>query len=785
MTPLDRKLLRDLRRLRAQALAIAAVIAAGLAVSVLGVSNIATLTRSQQFFYDEYRFGDLFVSLKRAPDAAARRLSAVPGVAAVETRIVASAMADMPGVTEPIAMRLVGIPASRRPLLNDLAVDRGAYLSGAPDDVLVSRAFAAAHALDPGDTLTVVLNDRRQQLRIVGIALSPEFVYAIRPGSMFPDDRRFGILWADERIVAAAFDLDGAFNDAVFRLEPHAAEQRVIEQVDAVLEPYGGAGAYGRGDQLSHWVLDGELSELRTTGRILPSVFSLVAAFLLHIVITRLVATQREQIGLLRAFGYSRAAIAMHYAKLALAIAAVGAAAGVPGGVWLAHALSGIYGEFFHFPRLLFTAPPGPIVAVTVVAAVIALGGSLGALRGVMRISPAVALRPPAPASFRPTRLERLGLHRRLAPWMRMLVRNLERRPLRAALALTAIAMATAIVVLGRFGDSLRYVMDVEFSQAQRQSGTLTFVDPQPERVLRHVLRLPGVEAAEPFRAVPVRFVHGQHTRRGAVTGLVSAPQLMRPLDVTRRPVPIPREVIVLSEKLAELLHVGPGAVLTLETLEGARHVRATLVTGTVRDYLGTSAFMHLPALNALMGEGPLMSGAHLLFDERQEAALFQRVKETPGLAGLTIMRDVRRSFADTLGRSLLISLSFLIAISGVIAFAVVFNTTRITLAERAWELATLRVLGFTRREVGGIVVGEVGLVVAAAIPAGLLLGSLLTHVVARAYDTDLYRLPAVINPSSYLFAAVVVAASGLLSAAVVWRLVRTLDLVSVLKARE
>jgi putative ABC transport system permease protein len=784
MSTLDRKLRRDLRRIRGQALAIAAVIAAGLAVSVLGLCNLETLSRSREDMYERYRFADVFVSMKRAPASIGRKLAEIPGVATVVPRVVGNAMLDMPGVAEPVAVRLVGVPAHARPALNDLAILEGRYLDG-PGQVVVSEAFATAHALRPGAVVVAVINTARQRLRVAGIATSPEFIYAVRPGTMFPDDRRYGVMWMDERAVAAGFNLEGAFNDAALKLEPTASERRVIAEVDRIASRYGGTGAYARVDQASHWFLDGELSELRTTGRILPTVFSAVAAFLLHIVISRLVGMQREQIGVLRAFGYPATALSLHYAKLVLLITAVGALAGVPAGLWLGWAMAGLYQRFFHFPMLLFTVPVTSIAAAVLVAAAVAVAGSLFALRAVMRIAPAVALRPPAPATFRASLLDRLGVHARVRPWARMVLRNLERRPFRAAVAVVAVALAVAIMILGRFGDALEFVMDVEFSQAQRQSGTLTFTETRGVEAFREVLRYPGIVAAEPFRVVPVRLVHGHVTKRGAITGLVAHPELARALDARRGAIAPPADGLIISDKLARVLGIAPGDHVTVEVLEGRRTIRETRLMGTVEDYLGTAAYMELGALNRLMREGPAVSGAHLLFDRADEAAVFARVKQTPGIAGLSVMHAVRAEFERTLAQSLLISLAFLVGIAGIIAFGVVFNTARITLSERAWDLATLRVLGFTRREIGAILLGEVGTIVALALPTGMMLGHVLARMVSAAYDTEMYRLPPAIAPGSYVFAVGVVVAAAGLCGAVVWHMVGRLDLVAVLKARE
>jgi putative ABC transport system permease protein len=216
MRTLNRKLLRDLRRIRSQAVAIAAVVAAGVSVSVLGVCNETTLMASQEYVYERHRFADVFASLKRAPRSVVSELATIDGVDAVEARVVAPAILDMPDVAEPVLLRLVSLPAGQS-RLNAITIVDGRATDGAAE-ILVSQPFAEAHRLRPGDTVIAVLNDRRRTLTIAGIAFSPEFIYAVPPGTLFPNNLTFGIGWMNERAVAAAFGLDGAFNDAVFRI---------------------------------------------------------------------------------------------------------------------------------------------------------------------------------------------------------------------------------------------------------------------------------------------------------------------------------------------------------------------------------------------------------------------------------------------------------------------------------------------------------------------------------------------------------------------------------------
>lgn len=786
MLALNRKLVRDLWHLRGQALAIAAVVAAGVTTAVLALSARESVRLTQAEFYDRYRFADVFASLKRAPLSVMDELRRIPGVLIAQDRVVADVQLDVRGLAEPATARLVSVPDHRRPELNDVAIRRGRYLEpGRHGEILVSEAFAGVHGLEPGDTITAIINNRRREFTVAGIALSPEYVYSMRPGTVFPDDLRFGVFWVGRKELASAFNMDGAFNDVSMALDPGASGDAVVARVDEVLRRHGGLGAVLRRNQTSHWYLEGEMTELATTALITPILFGGVAAFLLHVVVSRLVATQRDQIGTLRAFGYTIPAVALHYLALVLLIVAGGVVLGIAAGARLGRGLTLLYAQFFHFPDMLYRLPMPLVILVAIVAAVAAILGVVGAVRRAVSIPPAEAMRPVPPLVARPALVDRLGLQRLFSPATRIILRNLERRPGRALLSMAGLILATAILMIGRFSDAIEFLVRVEFGLAQRQDATVTFFEARSRRALYEIEGMPGVVRAEPFRAVAARFRNGHLTRRGAVMGVEPDATLARVLDERQRPFSIPADGLVVSEKLAQVLNLRVGDPVTIEVLEGARPVRETFLAAVVHDYLGTSAYMNLAALNRLMREGSAISGAHLLVDPRWASALYATLKETPAVAGVTITRAARDSFERTLGETMLIMMSFIVTLAAIITFGVVYNTMRVALSERAWELATLRVLGFTQNEVAAMLLGEMAILTAMAIPLGLLTGRGLAGLMMRAYDTELYRIPAVLAPNTYGLAAVVTLAAAVVSSALVWRRIAHLDLIAVLKSRE
>jgi len=787
MRVLDRKLHRDLRRIWLQALAIALVIGCGVAMYVMSLGTLRSLEESRTAYYERYRFAEVFASVKRAPEWLARKIAAIPGVARVETRIVSTVMIDVPGMAEPARGLLISVPERHAPDLNALHMRVGRYIEpDHPDEVVLNEAFAQAHGLLPGDHFHAVINGRKRLLNVVGVALSPEYIYSLGPGAIMPDDRRFGVMWLGRDTLAAAYDLEDAFNAVSLTLMHGAIEEQVIDDLDRLLEPYGGVGAYGRKDQTSHWYISNEMVQLRSMGTVAPLIFLGVAAFLLNIVVSRLIATEREQIGLLKAFGYSGRAVAWHYAKLVLSVVSVGVLLGFAGGGWLGRGLTEIYTEFFRFPILYFRVDPGTFAIAALISYGAGLVGTLGAVRRAAKLPPAVAMQPAPPPVYRKTLLERLGLDTYLAQATRMILRHLMRRPVRAGLTTLGIAMSAAILISSMFMmDSIELIIDVQFNRLQRQDVTVSLVEAKPARIVQELERIPGVMRAEPVRAVPVRIRSGHISRRTALIGLAAGNDLGRVLDRDLHPVSMPPSGLVLSAKLADVLGVGRGDRLRVEAMEGRRPVGEIPVSAVVQEYIGTSAYMDISALNRFMQDPAMVSLAYLQIDSRFENELYKELKDMPAVAGVTVEAAAVESFRKTLAENLLLMTTFNVMFAGMIAFGVVYNSARISLSERGRELASLRVLGFTKAEVSSILLGEFALLTVAALAPGFLIGYGLAWSMSLSFETELFRIPLVVSRETYGFSALVVGVSAAISALIVRRRIDRLDLVAVLKTRE
>jgi len=785
MRMLDRKLLRDLRRMWAQTLAIALVMASGVATFVMASGAYRSLYETRSAYYQRYAFADIFAQVRRAPLSVRERLADIPGVAMVETRISELALLDVEGLAEPATARVLSVPDLRPPVLNRMHLREGRLPAWEhSDEVTVNEAFAKAHKLGIGGTFKALINGRKRTLKIVGLALSPEFIYALGPGDLMPDDRRFAVVWMSEKALAALFDLDGAFNDVSVKLVPGTVEAQAIKVIDDVLARYGGTGAVGRKDQLSHAFLDAELRQLDALRRVIPPIFLLVSAFLINMTLSRMIALEREQIGLLKALGYGQLAIAMHYVKLVLLITFVGIVIGFLVGTWIGEGLTRLYQQFFHFPFLIFWHDADIYAIAAFVTVIAAIAGALKAVWSVLQLAPAIAMQPPAPQRY--NRLGGLGeLISGFSQLTIMSLRHMVRKPVRAAMTCLGIAMSVALLVTAWLSfDSIDLMIDVAFFRTDRQHATLTFTQEKGPPALAAVAQLPGVLRAEPFRSISVELANGAARRQLSIIGKPKGMDLSRVLDRSFDPVSLPPEGLVVNARVAEILKVKRGDIVEVKILEGRRETRFVPVSDVIEGYFGLTAFMDISALDALM-YGPRLTGVHIAYDTAQQAALFAAIKSTPGISSIGLQRNALKRFRETLAQNITYSVTVYVALAVVIAFGVVYNSARIQLSEHARELASLRVLGFTRAEVSRVLLTELAILTLIAMPLGWLLGYGFGWLLVQSFSSDLYRVPFTIARATYAKSSLIVLLAAAGSALIVRRRVDNLDLIAVLKTRD
>lgn len=787
LSPLDRKLLRDLRRIKGQVFAIASVVAAGVALLVMMSGMLASLRETQRVYYQQYRFADVFAPVERAPDHVLEEIADLDGVAAVRGRVRGGALLDLPEIAVPITAQAVSLPAFGPPLLHDVFLRDGRMPDASrEEEVLLLAGFAQAHDLGPGDELVATMNGKRRTLRIAGLAESPEFLFPASASELTPDIERYAVVWMSEEGLEAAYDLDGAFREALVSLTRNADLDEVLDRLDTILAPYGATGAYDRSDHLSHKFLSEEMKGLATMARILPPMFLAVAAFLLNIVVARLIQAERREIGLVKAFGYSDRQIALHYVKFVSIIAMAGALMGCATGVWMGHGVAGLYQHYYRFPFLVFEARGDTFLLGLAVAAAAAITGVAFALRQIFALTPAVAMQPPAPEDFTGTSALSARLERTLDQPSRMVLRRLLRQPVRSALTCigVGVAMALSIAMQSNIA-AFEYVVGITFGELDRSDVAVTFVEPLSDRTVYELQGLDGVLRVEPTRAIPAILRNGLHKYRGAITGLVDDAGLVRAVDTNLESIAMRDDGVILSRRLSETLHIRPGDVLEVDVREGRRPRLEVPVVGIANTFLGSPAYMSLGALNLAMREQRRASGAFLQIDGARREQVYAALKAMPAVAGVQLRSRAQEAFRKMMDEGLGAMRYIMAFFAAVITIGVVYNSARVAYAERAHDLASLRVLGFTRGETSFVLLGELTVLILLALPLGSALGYYFAKSLVESFSTDLYQIPFVASPASFGEAAVTVLVAAAASGLLVRRSVARIDMVSALKVRE
>ena len=787
LSPLDRKVLRDLWRMRTQALAIALVIAAGVGMVVMSLGMMRSLEATREAYYDRYRFADLFAPAKRVPVSILAEVRHLPGVALAEGRITTGATLDVPGIAEPITAKVHSLPPGAAPRLNALALRSGRWPDpGRPDEVLVSEQFAKGARIAPGDEIDALLYGKQQHLRVVGTALSPEYVYALGPGQFFPDNRRFGVLWMGEEHLSAALDLTDAYNEFIVRLERGANGAEVIRRLDTLLARYGGIGAYPRSEQISDRFVTNELRQLSEMTGILPPIFLGVAAFLINMVLSRLIDAEHDTIGLLMAFGYRGRTIMVHYAKIAVALSIPGLLLGIALGTWLGRGIASMYQDFFVFPFLTYRADLDVYAIASLVTLAVVLLGVFQSVRRVRKMTPVDAMRPPVPSDYSGSIATIIRRMKWLDEPTRIILRGIVRRPFRSALGSMGVAAALGLYITSSGStDNIAMMMNILFDQSNRADVMVSFAEPRDERALFELARAPGVWRVEPLRFVGARLSGGRKAKSEGLTAAVPGADLNRVVDIMGNVVDPPPSGVLLSWGLSNELGLAVGDRIDVRITQGQRQHFTLPVAGVIKSAVGSPAYIESANVARKLNEAPLVSGAYLGVDPARMDELYRYLKRMPLVTGVTLRSAAVRGFDETLGETMGIVTLFNTGFSALIVFGVVYNNARISLAERARDLASLRVLGYRRKEVSYILLGELALIVLAGLPLGIAFGYSLSRWLSQRLGGDLFILPFGLSAGTMAKAVLMVLFAALISALFVRRRLDRLDLVEVLKTRE
>ncbi len=754
MKVLDRKLARELWGSKGLILAITSLMAVGIMAFIYMRSAYANLNRAKDDYYRQCRMADFWIDVKKAPITDLQELASLPGVSEVRPRIQFYATVDLERVEEPLNGLVLSLPDKRQPIINDIVLKRGGYFTGhRRNEVILNDSFAAQHGLYPGQWVHLLLNNRREELFVVGTAISSEFVYLVGPGSLAPDPEHFGVFYLPQSYAEEVFDFDGAANQVIGLLAPELREKpdELLRIAEQRLSTYGVFSTTARKDQPSNRFLSDEIRGIGTFAGIMPTIFLAVAALVLNVLMVRLIDQQRAVIGTLKGLGYSNGQIFWHFTKFGGLVGLVSGLVGCWLGYQMASFVTELYKKFFEFPNLTNYFYPGLSTAGLAISLSFALVGSMQGARAALRLQPAEAMRPRPPAAGGRIWLERFAaLWRRLGFGWRMVLRNIFRHRLRTSVGVFAVAMGAALMTAGfMLREGVSFIVDFQFEQVLRSDVDLTFKDERGSDALREARYLPGVDRAEPVLDVACEFFHGRFHHKGTISGLADGAELTVPRDSAGQIVRVPRVGIVMTRKLAQLLDVRAGDAVEMAPIKGLRRHEIVPVAAIADSYVGIATYANINYLSRLIGEELATTGVQLKVDPSESAKheLFRTIKRLPAVQMYSSRMNTIHNVTETVLKTQAIFIGLLVMFAGVIFLTSLLNTSLIGLAERRREVATLRVLGYTEWQIGGYFFRESLVVTVLGTLSGMPIGYLLCVFVTSRFDTEMFRFPLVGPP--------------------------------------
>lgn len=782
---LNKKLIRELLHLKVQVFSIAAVVGIGVAVLFGFSSTYESLKKSRDAFYKLANFSDLFIRLKKAPNQAADLLERLEGVQMVETRLEYDALLSLPDFVEPAVGHLISIPDGQQPKMNQIFLKQGRLpQSLATDEIVIGENFFKAHNFVLGDSFFATLNGRQRELHIVGVGVTPENIISIQAGSMLPDDLHFTNIWINESVLAASYDMRASFNSAVAKITAGVPVVALLSKFDDQLNRYGGVGAINRDKQVSYVYVREELKQLKVQALSIPIIFFLVAAFILNVVMSRMVRSQRGDIATLKALGYLDSEISSYYFKIAATIVVLGAFFGLGIGLWIGNTMTKLYAAFYHFPELKYDFSYFQFFIGIIVSLLTALVGVYSSLKGIFRLQPAEAMRPPTPHLFHKGFFENQKWFRLLTTRSRMIIRGVTNFPGKAVMTGLGLCFSIVILVSGLFWqDSMDFLMLAQYSFTQKETGAIQLTHALSPQAVKEVQNIPGVIEAEGYRSSAVKVRYENREEITAIKGLPKKARLLGLVNEQLEELTLPESGVSISRILANQLEVNAGDTLTLEFLEGRKPTVRLKVSNIVDSMMSNEILTSRSTLAKVLKTDDLVD--RVLFRSYLDSTiLYTKLKAMPNVLSVTYRDSVLKFFEENSAQFILVFAFILSVFASAIGFGVAYNSLRVSLSERDWELATLRILGFTVPEVFRILISEILLLLALFLPVGWILGYLNARWLLTMMSMDNFQIPFLVSPSTYFWATLILLFSTAVSAVVIYRLISKSDMVASLKSR-
>lgn len=785
MTVLNKKVFRELFTMKSQILTISLVIACGIAVLLSSLTTHESLKSARDSFYRLNNFSDYFINVQRAPLGFLEQLTQISGVQSAEGRIVTIASLDFPTIKEPIFASFVSITKDQKQ--NLLFLKKGRlpdFLH--PNEIVVSEAFAKAHKLALGSEIRALFNGHMASLQVVGIAVSPEYIYTLRPGNPMPDDLHYGVIWISYEAISSFMDMREMTNDIVLKLDPKMNQKVLKSILEDLTKPYGSLNVNGRDKQLSNYFINDEINQQKVMAFFLPTIFLLVSAFLLNVVMNRFIATQREQVATLKSLGVSDARISFHYFYYVLVIVFIGSILGVVLGYYTGTWMTNIYLDFFHFPILSFVFDTQWILFALLASATSAILGAIRALNSVFALAPAVAMLPQAPRKVFNIQFEKYPYLSWLSVQFRFFLRNLLSHPLKSFLVFISLGLAQAVLIVSFFWqDAVDYIMKTQFNLVQKEDAQVIFTKARSIKSLDEISKMEGVLDVEGYRFFAIKVSYGHRAEDTSLLALPQNSHLRKIYDKKLNEINIPESGVAVSKLLADKLMLKIGDNVHLEIKDTINKEFEFKIEAIVDDFIGSQFYVNLDFINKLLSQQEQVSVVSIVIDPKYSAEIYDQLKVLPMVSSVVIKESALKTFTETSAKFILTFSIILFSFALIISVGVIYNNARVLLSERSIDYGSLRVLGFYANEVFRLIFGDLILLIVLSLPLGAGLGAYLGYLSIRMIHNEAIQIPFIIYPTTFVYGVLAIVLSAVLSLYWMSHKVKEIDLVKILKVRE
>jgi putative ABC transport system permease protein len=782
---LRRVLLRDMGARRGQFIAVWATIVLGVALFGASYDAFQNLTASYQGMYDDLAFADLTV-VGGSVDRIAGDGAALPGVTATATRSVGDGYIRIDGRAQ--LGRVVGLPSDGSPAVDKVMVLRGRNLQpGSSAEVLVEQHLASARNVQPGDNMEILTGSGWQTVRVEGIVASPEYLWPARSRQEeFLPFNQWGVVFGPEALVTA-MPPDQVHSEALFRLAADAPSG-TLDKLTSIALANGAAYTQTRADQPSDSALREDVNGFGEMSIMFPVMFLLVGALATSVLLGRMVASQRGQIGVLLANGFRRRTILLHYLGFGLLIGIAGSIPGAILGGLSAAAISHVYTSIIAVPVTVVEVRPLTVLVGLLMGPIAGAAAAYVPARRAARTSPAEAMRGAVPVGRGgPSLAERLlpPLSQLPTRWL-VSLRGLGRSRRRSLSTIAGVAIAT-ILILVSWGmiDTIQILLDRQFLQVQQQDATVYLASPVPASQVSSVISAPGVAAVEPQLQLPVTIVRGGDRYATTLVGLETSTTMHGFTSPEGSRLTLPADGLLLGAALHRTLAVSAGDTVEVDT--GAGTLVQVRVAGFVDEPLGTFAYASIGTVARLAGQQPAdpqVDSALIRYAAGADhAAMADRLLALPGVTAVLDSRVLFDLAQQYMGLFYAL-IGVMLVLGGIMAFALIFNTMTANVAERASELAALRTLGMSRATLSRLVTGENLILTLAGLVPGLILGYAMAIEFMASFSSDLFDFDLHVRATTFVFTALAIVVVGIASQWPALRAVGRIDLGRIVRER-